>query len=525
MLTLASHRGFFFAIDSVVTPAGGPFVASAPSGVYRLEEDSPALRYNTVPFTQTQTTWDILERGQASDYYVARSSAPSDTVSLTFNGAWVSLGFATRSDGRQAEIFLDGASQGIVDTYSATDDVLTRVYGGLVSATHVISFNILSTVNVSATGGTKWLQFDYVDVWDGTLETKGRFQHEPREQDGGRVYLSSDWTETSRFAAISGTFLQDGTNAWFLFTGVSVTVIGVTDNVTPSKAEIFVDGISQGLLDLSYAFGRSPVPATLAGLSPGAHVLRFVDRSGAGANLGAGLDGFDTGSPRFNSIPMVEWSARGAAPEEGFATSPAVGDLDGDGLPEIIVTTSGESCFFVLCTFTNKSLYVYEGDTGGLVFSRTITGTGASCTDGICGGTGAPAIANLDGGSDIEIVVDSSAGLRAYKSTGALLWVNPNVQGTWVSAPAIGNLDADDAPEIVAVHDLYGPVQRRIHIVQPDGSSSWTYTLPTTAPVDFFLVAAPHVLKHNVEPVRLLSQKVRSRSYHDRSLAVLRRAG
>jgi hypothetical protein len=194
------------------------------------------------------------------------------------------------------------------------------------------------------------------------------------------------------------------------------------------------------------------------------------------------LDGFDTGSPRFSGIPMVEWSATGAAPEEGFATSPVVGDLDGDGMPEVIITTSGEGCFFVLCTYTNKSLYVYRGDTGGLVFSRTITDAGTLCVGAICGGTGAPAIANLDGGSDIEIVVDSSVGLRAYENSGALLWVNPNVRGTWASAPAIGNLDADDAPEIVAVHDVYGPDQRRIHIVQPDGATSWTYTLPTTAP-------------------------------------------
>ena len=482
VMTLVSHRGFYVSIDSVTTPAAGPYVPGAPSGVYRLEEDSPYLRYNGEPFTQTRTTWELAQLGQASDYYIARSNTPSDTVSLTFSGAWVSLGFATRTDGRQVEVFLDGVNQGVVDTYSATDDVLTRVYGGLVSATHVISFNILSTVNVSATGGTKWLQFDYVDVWDGTEEPKGLFQHEPREQDAGRVYLSSDWTATPRIAAISGTFIQDGTNAWFLFTGVSVTVIGVTDNLTPSKAEIFIDGVSQGLLDLSYPFGRSPVPTTLAGLSPGAHVLRFVDRSGVGINLGAGLDGFDTGSPRFSGIPMVEWSATGAAPEEGFATSPVVGDLDGDGMPEVIITTSGEGCFFVLCTYTNKSLYVYRGDTGGLVFSRTITDAGTLCVGAICGGTGAPAIANLDGGSDIEIVVDSSVGLRAYENSGALLWVNPNVRGTWASAPAIGNLDADDAPEIVAVHDVYGPDQRRIHIVQPDGATSWTYTLPTTAP-------------------------------------------
>lgn len=377
VMTLVSHRGFYFSVDSVSTPAAGPYMSAPPAGCISRGGQPVPLRYNGEPFTQTRTTWELAQLGQASDYYIARSNAPSDTVTLTFSGAWVSLGFATRMDGRQVEVFLDGVNQGVVDTYSATDDVLTRVYGGLVSATHVISFNILSTVNVSATGGTKWLQFDYVDVWDGTLKPRGLFQHEPREQDAGRVYISSNWTATPRIAAISGTFIQDGTNAWFLFTGVSVTVIGVTDNLTPSKAEIFIDGVSQGLLDLSYPFGRSPVPTTLAALSPGAHVLRLVDRSGVGSTWAPGWTA---------SIPAARasaasrwWSGRSRhAPEEGFATSPVVGDLDGDGMPEVIVTTSGEGCFFVLCTYTNKSLYVYRGDTGGLV-SR-----GRSRTPGLC---------------------------------------------------------------------------------------------------------------------------------------------
>ena len=482
VMALVSHRGSYFNLDSVVTPADGPFFDAEPNGVFRLEEDNPAIRLNGAPYTQTKSSWDYLFRAQASDRYVAFSSAPSDTFSLNFDGAWVSLGFATRTDGRQAEIFLDGVSQGVVDTYSASDDVLARVYGGLVSATHVISFNVLSTVNVSATGSTKYLQLDYVDVWDGTSEPKGVFQHDPAEQYGGRVYRSDDWTVSAKTNTLSGTFLEDGTNAWFLFSGVSVTVIGVTDVLSPSKAEIFIDGVSQGVLDLHYPFARSSVATTIGGLGAGAHVLRLVDRSGAGSNLGAGLDAFLTGDATFAGMPMVEWSANGSASNEVFAITPAVGDLDGDGIPEIIATTTGESCIFGSCTFTNKALYVFEGDSGALVFSRTITGTHGCSGFRICGGVGSPAIADIDGGGDIEIIVDSSSGLRAYKNDGTLLWWNQSIQGTWASAVAIANLDDDDAPEIATVHDSISPNVRRVHIAQPDGTSSWTYTLPTTLP-------------------------------------------
>ena len=118
-MAIVSYRDSFINLDSVAAPASGPYFNAGRSGVFRLEEDDPAIRLNGAPYTQTKSTWDYLFRAQASDRYVARSSAPSDTFSLSFDGAWVSLGFATRTDGRQAEIFLDGVSQGVVDTYSA----------------------------------------------------------------------------------------------------------------------------------------------------------------------------------------------------------------------------------------------------------------------------------------------------------------------------------------------------------------------------------------------------------------------
>jgi len=481
VLTLATHRSSYINWDvaTVTTPA--PYRPLTRTGVYRLEEDDPSLRYNGAPFTATASSWSELLRTVASDRYVARSSTVSDTVSLTFAGPWVAVNFVTRVDGRHAEVFLDGASQGIVDTYTASDDVLSRVYGGLTPTTHTLSITVLSTANVSVTAATKYVYLDAIDVWDGTAEAKGLFQHLPSEQDGGRMYLSDDWTRSARVSASNGDFIEDGSNAWFLFTGVSVTVIGMSDNLTPSLAEIFVDGVSAGVLDLSYAFGRAPMPFTLNGLGDGAHVLRFADRSGASSQLGAGLDGFLTAAD-VAPLPRVAWTA--SVPGDlRLATTPLVGDLDGDGQPEVIATGSRESCIFSLCTFTPGALFVFRGDSGALVYSRTLTGTAASCSGGtLCGGTGAPAIVNLDGGPQSEIIVDNAGGLNAFAADGTLLWINPAVRGTWASAPAIGNLDDDEDPEIVTVHDVATSNQRRIHVVQPDGSVSWTYTLPNTSP-------------------------------------------
>jgi lipoic acid synthetase len=60
--------------------------------------------------------------------------------------------------------------------------------------------------------------------------------------------------------------------------------------------------------------------------------------------------------------------------------------------------------------------------------------------------------------------------------------------------------------------------EARIEVLTPDFEGS-------EDSLRVVLEAEPHVFNHNIETVRRLSPKVRSRSDHDRSLAVLRRAG
>ena len=39
------------------------------------------LRYNGEPFTQTRTTWELAQLGQASDHYIARSNTSNPDFS------------------------------------------------------------------------------------------------------------------------------------------------------------------------------------------------------------------------------------------------------------------------------------------------------------------------------------------------------------------------------------------------------------------------------------------------------------
>ena len=124
------------------------------------------------------------------------------------------------------------------------------------------------------------------------------------------------------------------------------------------------------------------------------------------------------------------------------ASHPAVGDLDGDGVQEIVVGTQ------------SGRVYVLRAN-GTVVPGWPITmpaEIGAS-----------PAIGDLDGDGFLEVVVacgstfdpDGSGEVRAYRRNGTLLWsffpADENQDGRpdgVVSTPAIGDVDGDGTNEV-----------------------------------------------------------------------------
>lgn len=148
--------------------------------------------------------------------------------------------------------------------------------------------------------------------------------------------------------------------------------------------------------------------------------------------------------------PWVEWEGGRGKNSTGL---PAVADLDGDGIPEIIANlTAGLG-------LGTGDLYVYHGDTGQLMWKDT----GAKLGYG-----SQPAIADLDNDGLAEVLAVRSVGPQSpfdpitdtarytvgcWDSTGVLKWETDEfrkVDFDYATAVAVSDMNHDGSPEIVA---------------------------------------------------------------------------
>jgi hypothetical protein len=171
---------------------------------HRFEENDTAFLYNGFPFPQTATSWSSQANDTVSDHYAYFSGNPGDTAVITFTGVSVGVGQYAETRGGYAELFIDGASQGVVDTYRRDPTVLAVYYHNLTNTSHTLTITVLGQANPRATSDLVYL--DYIDVWDGSPLPYGTFE----EQDG-RLYRSFRWFLNSNPQASGGQFLQDGT--------------------------------------------------------------------------------------------------------------------------------------------------------------------------------------------------------------------------------------------------------------------------------------------------------------------------
>ncbi len=138
-------------------------------------------------------------RASGGNYY--RAQTAGHTVSYDFGGTWVTLGLLGTSISGEAELFLDGASQGVIDLYRREDTSFALTFDGLISATHTISLTVLGTANPKSSD--EWVGIDYVDTWDGAALPDGTF-----EQTDARVLLSGGWVNINDANASGGSYYR-----------------------------------------------------------------------------------------------------------------------------------------------------------------------------------------------------------------------------------------------------------------------------------------------------------------------------
>jgi hypothetical protein len=196
----------------------------------------------------------------------------------------------------------------------------------------------------------------------------------------------------------------------------------------------------------------------------------------------------------WNSDGTLVWSNQILA---SATSSPALGDLDGDGTLEIAV--GGEDNNVYVWHHDGGSAAGWPKTTGGRIFNSPaladLDGDGdleviAGSEDGNIytwhhDGTlywssaigkiyeSSPAVADLDDDGSLEIVIGSIDGLYALNHDGTLLWSNDIKYG---SSPAIGDVDGDGDLEIAVGTSGLAP-DNKVYVLESDGTVMWSKQL------------------------------------------------
>lgn len=171
------------------------------------------------------------------------------------------------------------------------------------------------------------------------------------------------------------------------------------------------------------------------------------------------LDACETNALPLGFQPWVEWT--GGRADQNCSATPVVADLDGDGMPEIIVNLH-YNIFAALSKGEKGELWVYRGD-GSSVYWKDVNAKL---------GQGSPlAVADLDGDGSPEILgirakgtaqptnTKASYAVGVWSHDGTFLWETEYNSGLldydYSTAPIVSDMDADGKPEIIAGRIIY----------------------------------------------------------------------
>ena len=323
------------AISSLLSPA-----TITGTVILRYEQDEAALT----------GTWVNVGYAQASNGTYLRADAAGETAVFTVTGTWLNLGFLADSNSGQAEIFIDGISQGVLDLYRRDITPISFVYDGLSAGSHTVTVAALGTANPLSLND--FVHLDYLDVYNGGSYADGLV-----EQSDGRIFKSTNWTAVNDANASGGSYLRsNNAAAWFPFTGDSVTFQALA-YPSGGKTHVYIDGVYQTTLDLYNPLVSITRTLSFDGLGAGPHVMQISAYRG-----NVTVDAFITpGAAPFYTPPTTGSFARYEEEQPDFLFN---------GLPYAVTTR----------TWTRDGSILYsEASDGQAIYSRT-AGDTASVT-------------------------------------------------------------------------------------------------------------------------------------------------
>lgn len=247
----------------------------------------------------------------------------------------------------------------------------------------------------------------------------------------------------------------------------------------------------------AYELDSHWLDATLGWMISSPVIVNLTDDNGNGR-----IDDNDTpdliAAPYTNGIYAINgadgsriWSVGSSQIEQ---STPAVGDVDGDGFPEVFVQglygsamLSGVDGSTLWTGPAADNIKTYCGAPGmadlegdgsiEVYFGRMVldAATGTVLARGTGGqGTSIPGEGPISVAADIDLdgTLEIVAGNTVYEPDGSQLWNNPGERDGF---PAVGDFDADPEAEVLVSQ------QGRASLYDTDGTLLWTYSLPGTS--------------------------------------------
>lgn len=246
-----------------VFAAGELFVASASSLTAYTPSVAPPVTVEQTAGTVTYGGWVRASLHAALAGAVRRSATAQDSSSYGFTGTAASwIGFAGPAAGR-ASVGIDGKTPRIVDLYAANQTRKVVAFSGLPAGRHTIRVVVLHTRNPKSSG--------FAVTTDGfAVGTK-------RLDDAANAVAYDSWIGVSDPAASGGSYRTSattGATVSLTFSGSSISWITATGPAA-GKADVVIDGVDQGVIDLYSTSQHWRVPETYH-VAAGQHVLHVT---------------------------------------------------------------------------------------------------------------------------------------------------------------------------------------------------------------------------------------------------------
>ena len=188
----------------------------------------------------------------------------------------------------------------------------------------------------------------------------------------------------------------------------------------------------------------------------------------------------------------------------GIYSGPAVRDVTGDGIPDIVVgdddghvkcfngpdgtvhwnrtlgsyvystpaiaDLDGDPSTMEVAVLVGSTLYVLNGSDGSTVWNRSLSGYSYN---------GSPRITDLNADGYVDVVVATSSGVYAFRGNdGTPVWSSSDAVAI-STVPAIADVNHDGYPDVIVSDDSYS---RLVALSGLDGSALWTVYISSSYP-------------------------------------------